>query len=61
MPEINIPQRIFSLSVAREIAEREVPDVAMLVYLIELAVSEAKDEARRRGIVVDVEPDGGIQ
>ncbi|KQV83386.1 hypothetical protein [Rhizobium sp. Root1220] len=57
MPEPKIPQLIFALDVAREMAEREGPQADMLVFLIEQALQEAKEEALRRGIVVDVETD----
>ncbi len=54
MPATQMPQLIFALSVAREMAEREL-HAEMLVILIDEALKEAKEEALRHGILVDIE------
>ena len=61
MPENKIPQLILALSVAREFAEEEGSPDDLLVFLIVQALKEARDEALRRGIVVDIEGDLFIQ
>ena len=54
MPATKMPQLIFALSVAREMAESEL-HAEMLVILIEEALKEAQEHALRRGILVDIE------
>ncbi|CAN7266476.1 hypothetical protein [Rhizobium sp. LjRoot258] len=55
-----MPQLIFALSVAREMAEREL-HAEMLVILIDEALKEAKEEALRHGILVDIEEETELQ
>jgi len=55
-----MPQLIFALSVAREMAERE-RHAEMLVMLIDEALKEAKEEALRHGILVDTEEETKLQ
>lgn len=55
MPHTKLPKLIFSLNAAREMAEKEGPQADLLTYLIEQALSEAKAEASRRGIAVDLD------
>ncbi|OWV94437.1 hypothetical protein ATY81_12675 [Rhizobium sp. R72] len=60
MSATKIPQLIFALSVAREMAEREL-HAEMLVMLIEEALKEAQEEALRHGILVDIEEETELQ
>ncbi|CDM57522.1 hypothetical protein SAMN05216228_101235 [Rhizobium tibeticum] len=60
MPATQMPQLIFALSVAREMAEREL-HADMLVILIDEALKEAKEEALRHGILVDIEEETELQ
>ncbi len=50
-----VPQLIFTLSVAREIASWEGPDYDLVVYLIQEALKAAKEEASRHGIIIEFE------
>ncbi|EPE97022.1 hypothetical protein [Rhizobium grahamii] len=56
MTDTKIPQLIFALSVAREIADNQ--GFATLVSLIDEAIKEAKEEALRCGIVIETETTG---
>jgi len=60
MPATKMPQLIFALSVAREMAESEL-HAEMLVILIEEALKEAQEHALRRGILVDIEEETELQ
>ena len=55
-----MPQLIFALSVAREMAKRE-RHADVLVILIDEALKEAKEEALRYGILVDIEEETELQ
>ena len=59
--QTKIPQLIFSLTVAGDMAEQEGSSADLLILLIDQALKEVQDEALRRGIVMDIEGDLGIQ
>ncbi|KWV42428.1 hypothetical protein AS026_20715 [Rhizobium altiplani] len=54
MDEASIAQLIFALSVAREIAILEGPVFDIVVYRVEQAIEETREEALRQGIVVEI-------
>jgi len=60
MPATQMPQLIFALSVAREMAKRE-RHADVLVILIDEVLKEAKEEALRYGILVDIEEETELQ
>jgi len=51
--ETTAEQLIFTLSVAQEIASLESPDYDLVLLLIQKALQVAKEEASRRGAIVD--------
>ncbi|WP_431322980.1 hypothetical protein [Rhizobium sp. YTU87027] len=53
MTETSAEQLIFTLSVAQEIASRESPDFDVVLLLIQRALQVAKEEALRRGVIID--------
>jgi hypothetical protein len=55
MDEASIAQLLFALRVAREIAILEGPVFDIVVYRVEQAIEEIRDEALRQGIVVEIE------
>ncbi|MBB3318030.1 MULTISPECIES: hypothetical protein [unclassified Rhizobium] len=61
MIETNTVQLVFALSVARELASFEGPDFDLVVFHIQQALQAARDEALRKGIVVEIEGDETIQ
>ncbi len=56
MDESNIAQLIFTLSVAREIASLQGPDFDLVVYRLQQAIEETKDQALKYGIVIEIDP-----
>ena len=61
MIETNTVQLVFALSVARDLASCEGPDFDLVVYHIQQALQAAKDEAIRKGILVEIDRDDTIQ
>ncbi|SEI18026.1 hypothetical protein SAMN05216228_103653 [Rhizobium tibeticum] len=56
-----VPQLIFTLNVAWEIASRESPDYDLVVYFIQQAIQAAQEEALRHGTVIASEGKSELQ
>jgi hypothetical protein len=55
MDEANIAQLIFALNVAREIASMEGPELDIVIYRIQQAIEETRNEAQKQGIVIEID------
>jgi len=55
MDEANIAQLIFALNVAREIASMEGPELDIVIYRIQQAIEETRNEALKQGIVIEID------